>query len=233
MENVHPVGSNRPVLSLETKVKTLEERLHRVGITEETKLQTIGEHLLRTDEAVANELLADELMDERMRKDAELLSTGATADLGSLRQQRKETEGRLERQATQRATALIEEFRRDSKTAECGEQATFFDQLGEQLPRLRHTVEQVKMDRKASGSKLEMAVSEELEKMAGSVDVEKRIRVQQQNTLMHTMENFAARIDAEISDLKSARHSSVEHLLGMLEEACARTEAKVHLKVSR
>jgi hypothetical protein len=228
MENVHPRVNPSMMLSTETKIKGIEERLHRLGVTEETKFQTISDHTAKTEELLSNERLADQLISDRLSKDLELLAQGSAADLNSVRQHRKEAEGRLERQAMQRGMALVEEFRRERD--EENKRGNSYDRLGEEIPKLRHAVEQIRLQRKNVGTKLEGAIGEELEKMAGTVDVEKRIRIQQQNTLLKTMEDFAARIETEVSNLKYERHQSTEHLLNLLEEACARTEARVQLR---
>ena len=100
--------------AIESRLKTLDERLTRSQLAEDTKQRQLQDQLAHVQEQLASERASRELLDERKSKELQLAESNAALELAEERQARAELEERLGREVDERFLQAAPQDRHNS-----------------------------------------------------------------------------------------------------------------------
>lgn len=213
----------RAPAELEQLATDLEEQVLHTTQTEEGKLRMLGDHAQRLAEALQAMRVAREIQDERHQKEMRMVESNVHLDLNGARQARHEEESRIEEAADTRLNELREALRRERSAHEAAQQ-DYAKELGEEVRRLSAAVDEHRESRSDYGERIASSLESEFEKVQDAIVAEQQVRFEAESTMVHMVEDVAARMRAEVQAERDEREAVQCKLLGLLEDTCGRIE---------
>jgi chromosome segregation ATPase len=235
------VDKSKARSAFEGRVKELEGRIATLSGEQDARLEEADAQIEHLMEALGQERLARELLDERKTKEAELLQRSVSAQLEEF----KASEGKTSRELATEVDALrarLEESALAAQKAAIEMQRDGIQALRRELEaerESRQTGEQRLADMLTTQVKSQLAelgaettalrtgnaaLKERADALARSLETEKRARADLEEHIMTTLDDLLQKVRNEIVAERQDREAMEETLLKLIEETCSRVE---------
>mmetsp|Transcript_3570 Transcript_3570/g.10413 ORF Transcript_3570/g.10413 Transcript_3570/m.10413 type:complete len:281 (+) Transcript_3570:190-1032(+) len=212
------VDKNKSRTAFEMRLKELEGKIASVSGEQDQRLEEADQQIEHLMEALGQERLARELLDERKTKEAELLTKTVSLQLEELKSVFNIA------QAEQAAViAKLKQDLQDERQQRSEVEAKFGVKLGEQVSKLTDEMESVKKQNSELMDRVEQLHAQgkeqerELEKhRAARNDLEEHV--------VDMLEDLVSKLRTEIVAERNDREAMEETLLKLIEETCSRVE---------
>ncbi|GBG27031.1 Hypothetical Protein FCC1311_032542 [Hondaea fermentalgiana] len=212
------VDRSRSRAAMETQVKELQTQIQRIESEQESRLEECDQQIEHVMEALGQERLARELLDERKTKEAEAIIKSVDLKIDGFR-----TDAVASEEAHASELREIREQMETEKILRAQAEEKFGVQLYEQVARLTEQVESYKDQNTALAARvqtLETASKAAAEEAAA----ERRAREDHETHVDGLLEDLCLKMRNEILAERNDRESMEETLLKLIEETCARVE---------
>mmetsp|Transcript_43376 Transcript_43376/g.69440 ORF Transcript_43376/g.69440 Transcript_43376/m.69440 type:complete len:276 (-) Transcript_43376:1174-2001(-) len=212
------VDKSRSRSALEGRLADLETKLKRQEDEQENRLEECDQQIEQLMEALGQERLARELLDERKTKESEVMIKSIDLKLENLKDAYTKTESSHSEELVK-----IREQLETEKVLRAKAEEQFGVQLCDQVAKLTEQVEAYREQNAALIERvlqLESAQKVSKEGLAG----ETRARNDLEAHVVNMLEDLCAKMRTEIVAERADREAMEETLLKLIEETCSRVE---------
>jgi len=212
------VDRTRSRTAFEAQFREVEKKISKLESEQESRLEECDQQIEHVMEALGQERLARELLDERKTKEAEVIVK--TVDL-KLEDLRKVTNKLEQQQSTE--LRYIQEQLENEKVLRAQAEEKFGVQLYEQVSRL---TEQVNTYQKQNAKLVERVnqLEENAKKTEKSIVEEQTAHKELESHVVSMLEDLCNKMRTEIVAERNDREAMEETLLKLIEETCSRVE---------
>lgn len=204
--------------AFESQLKELQAKIQHVEGEQDSRLEECDQQIEHVMEALGQERLARELLDERKTKEAEAIIKSVDLKLEELRTLAASTEEARTSELRDIREQLETEKRLRAETEE-----KFGVQLFEQVARLTEQVDSYKEQNGLLAERV-MSLEAKAKRAEETATTERQAREDYESHVESMLEDLCLKMRNEILAERNDRESMEETLLKLIEETCARVE---------
>lgn len=204
-------------------IRSAEDALARTEISIEGSFKLTQDRIAKLHEAAASERAALEVLDERKAKELQLMESTYELESGAEKQERIESEDKLERIISERLDGLQTELAQEcqNRAREGGDAVRH---LNAEVHKLREAFEAERAGVEDIGERLLADLTGELRGVEELLAAETKVREETEKTMLKIIEESSSKLTSESQASRRDREESHEGLLRVLEQTCIAVE---------
>lgn len=214
--------------SFVTRMRQLEDKVNKLQLAEEAKLnvkttQLLKDHISKLQEQLVNEHMAREIFSDKKSKEIKLAENNLILDINQEKQSRKETENRLAKIVDEKLFALKLDLSKEKKIREESEETQIIE-FADHIARLQETLDGEMHTREDVYEKIIHRIGEDMQRCYSNLELEKKQREENHMLYERAVEDLKVKVKAELQKERKEREATEELLIKLLEETCHRVE---------
>lgn len=215
-----------------SKLRKIEEKVSKLQITEEAKLnvtptQHLKDSISKLQEQLANEHLSREIFSDKKAKEIKIVENNLILDINQEKQTRKETESKLAKIVDEKLFGLRLDLSKEKKIREESEETQLIE-FADNIAKLQETLDVEMRTREDTYEKIIHMIGEDMQRCYNNLEVERKQREESHLVYEKAVEDMKNRIKQEVYKERKEREATEELLIKLLEETCRRVEGALN-----
>jgi len=215
---------------IESRILQLDEKIATQHAISEDKLYFAETQVIKIQETMAAEVIAQQLLDERIVKEMSLIEGNLAVELQNEKQNNRDSERRVLAKIESHIQSVSNSFfEEQQKTDELKEQQTFA--ITERIHQLSQGIKEERLNRENAYNTIGNNVSAKLAQMQETMNFNRKRRNENEAEFLEKIENVFRDLQIRVQTENERRERSEEQISNLIEETCDKFEA--HLIHSR